>query len=62
MADHFYSTNMGAMGPVDVTKATSTQAGTVELRIHDGASLTKLEVLNCLEAIENYITRDSAPA
>lgn len=62
MADHFYSTGMGAMGPVDVTEGTSTQSGVVELRIHDGAGLTKLEVLNCIEAIEQRIIRDSAPA
>ena len=64
MADHFYHTVAGAMAPTDVTvtNGSSGTTGAIELRIHDGDGTTKLQVLNALEAIENYITRDNAPA
>lgn len=46
----------------NVTKATSTTSANVELRIHDGVTVSKQEALDALDALKNYITTDSAPA
>lgn len=62
MADHFYSTNKGAMHQKDVTFGSSTGSGSVELRIHDGDSISKIDALNCLNAIKEYIIKADAPA
>ena len=63
MADHFYSLSAGpAESPVTViATGTSTQGGTIELRTHDGASLTRIDVLKALEALEGYFSMNNAP-
>ena len=53
MANHFFSINRGVSGfsPSDITRDTSsTAADDIELRVADAASLTRLDVLNALEA------------
>lgn len=64
MADHFYGVTVpGADKAVgNVTKATSTTSANVELRIHDGVTVSKTEALLACEAIMAYITTDGAPA
>lgn len=64
MADHFYGVDVsGADKAVgNVTKATATTGDTVEVRIHDGAGLSKTQVLLALQAVESFIVVDGAPA
>lgn len=62
MADHFYSVVLGDKTPADVTVGTSSSSEGIELRIHDGNSYSKRDVLLGLKAIENYIIVNSAPA
>ena len=57
MADHYVSLNRGIQGfkYSDFTTGTSTTAGdAIELRVLDGASLTKKDVLVALEAFERF--------
>lgn len=64
MADHFYSVAVpGATQGIDnVTKGTSTSGQNVELRIHDGASISKAEAVMAIQAIQAFIETDGAPA
>lgn len=58
MSNHFLSINRGKDGtqPSDITKATSsTSADDIELRIADGANLTRLDVKLALEAFERCL-------
>ena len=64
MADHFYGVNKGAgadpngdVGFQAVAVGTSTTGKSIELRLHDGDALNKIEVLKALEALEDYILR-----
>lgn len=53
MADHFYSVNIGAgQDPSGVTVGTSTSGQTIELRLHDGDGLRRIDVLMALETLE----------
>ncbi|MGJ4908865.1 hypothetical protein [Bradyrhizobium sp. HKCCYLS2033] len=57
MADHFVSLNRGVSGLTETdftTGTSSTAADQIELRIKDGASLTKKDVVLALEAFERY--------
>lgn len=57
MADHFVSLNRGKAGLTysDFTTGTaSTAADQIELRIKDGAGLTRKDVYLALEALELY--------
>lgn len=62
MADHFYGLNIGGGMPTDVTVGTVTSGQNIELRIHDGASVSKTDVYKALEALEYYIATHDAPA
>jgi hypothetical protein len=55
MADRFYSVVLGEGNPSQVTEGASTSSETIELRINDAVYSRKLEVLNGLEAIKNYL-------
>jgi hypothetical protein len=58
MASHYISLNRGVSGfaQSDFTTGTSSAAtDKVELRVLDGASLTKLDVITILEAFERFI-------
>ena len=55
MANHFYSINRGVTGgkQSDVTRATTSTTGDdIELRVADGASLKRQDVLIALEVFE----------
>jgi hypothetical protein len=57
MADHYVSINRGVEGfkASDFTTGTGSTAGdAVELRVLDGASLTRLDVVKALEAFERF--------
>lgn len=57
MADHYVSLNRGVEGfkYSDFTTGTSSTAGdAIELRVLDGASLTKKDVKVALEALERF--------
>lgn len=57
MADHFVSLNRGEQGFAynDFTTGTSSTSGDqIELRVADGASLTKKDVIIALEAFERF--------
>jgi hypothetical protein len=58
MADHFISIQRGERGLVysDFVHGTASCAGSeVELRIRDGAGLSKKEIIAALEAFERFI-------
>lgn len=56
MADFFYGVNRGkGVRPQDVTVGTATGGTDVELRVAQGASLTKKDVILILETLENFI-------
>ena len=58
MANHFISLNRGQQGSIqsDYTTGTSSTAGNdLEIRIADGASLSKKDVIIFCEAIEHFI-------
>lgn len=59
MASHYVSINRGVNGTKssDLTTGTASTAGDgVELRVLDGASLTKKDVILALEAFERFFT------
>lgn len=58
MSDHFVSINRGKDGfkVSDFTTGTSSTAGNdIELRVADGANLTRKDVVLALEAFERFI-------
>ena len=60
MADHFYSVLVGdQFNPNTVTVGTSTSSEAIELRVHDGSSITPLQVKNALIAIGAYFDRNA---
>lgn len=62
MASRFYGVNVGQMQPKDVTEGASTGSKAVELQVDLTKVTSKLYVLQCLEAIANYIkTTESSP-
>lgn len=62
MADRFYSVILGESAPFQVTEGASTSGEAVELRVADSIYTTKLEVINCLGAIVNYLkTTETSP-
>lgn len=65
MANHYFSINRGSEGfkASDITQATSsTSADDIELRVADGASLTRKDVIKALEAFERLFSAPgSAP-
>jgi hypothetical protein len=61
MADHFYSCGVGdPFDPNTVTVGTSTSGEAIELRVHDGASITKLQVFKVLETLDAYFSKNNA--
>lgn len=65
MSNHFFSINRGVSGtkPSDVTRATTSTTGDdIELRVADGASLTRKDVLLALEAFERVFETGKAVA
>lgn len=60
MSDHFYSLAVGdQFDPNTVTVGTSTSGEAIELRVHDGSSITPLQVLKAIESLEAYFSRNS---
>ncbi len=61
MADHFYSCGTAdQFDPIgSVTVGTSTSGEAIELRVHDGSSLTAVQVLKALKSIEGYFSRNN---
>lgn len=55
MASRFYGVNKGAMMPKDVTESGSTTSSGVEVAIDLTKVTSKIDALNCLEAIQDYI-------
>ncbi len=65
MSNHFFSINRGVDGlkPADVTRATTSTTGDdIELRVADGASLTRKDVMIALEAFERVFETGKAIA
>jgi hypothetical protein len=69
MADHFYGVSIGvgvdpnsAAGGTGVTFGTSTAGTAIELRVTDGAGVSKMDLLKALEVIEYYVAQSDAPA
>lgn len=62
MADHFYSVAYGDQAPNEVTVGTATSGEAIELRVLDGTSIPKKDLLKALQTIANKITVDAAPA
>ena len=65
MTNHFFSINRGKTGltPSDITRGTSSAStDDIELRVADGASLTRKDVvLACLAFIRLFEANGSAP-
>lgn len=62
MATRYFGVNIGGTMPGDVSEAGSTTSRTVELVVvYDATGANKVTVLNALEAIKNYIVRDTYP-
>lgn len=57
MADRFFGIAIGGMQPKDVTEgaATGGAGAPVELRINDTVYANKIQVIQGLEAIANYL-------
>lgn len=56
MADFFYGQNRGqGLRPQDITVGIATGGTDMELRVGQGANLTKKDVIRFLEALENFI-------
>jgi len=55
MASRFYGVNVGAMNPKDVTEAAATNTMAVELAIDLTKCTDKLQAVQLIEAIKNYI-------
>jgi hypothetical protein len=54
MADHFYSVNKGTgFDPSIVTVGVATSGQSIELRLHDGDGLTRMDVLRAIETLES---------
>lgn len=65
MTNHFFSSNRGKDGTkqTSVTRATSSTAGDdLELRVADGASLTRKDVIIFLKLLENVFDSGKAVA
>jgi len=62
MADTYYSVVLGDNTKDDVTVGASTSSEAIELRVEDGTSITKQQLLNGLDVIRQYIIDDDAPA
>ena len=63
MADHFYSVVKGdGLEPANVTFGTVTSGEAMELRVLDGAGISKTDLLMAMEALEAYIVKANAPA
>ena len=64
MADTFWSVVKGEQNHDQVTTGASTSGEAIELRVVTASGMTKLEILNGLKAIENYIVHagNDAPA
>lgn len=55
MADHFYGVAIGAgLDPAAVQTGTSTTSAVIELRLADGAGLTRIEVVKALTTLANH--------
>ncbi len=61
MADTFYSVPLGANNPDDVTQGSSTSSEAIELRSVDGSGITKLQLLNAVKVISDFIVEDDEP-
>lgn len=55
MASRFYGANVGAMQPKDVTESGSTTSSAVELAVDLTKTTDKLQVVQALTAILNYL-------
>lgn len=62
MADTFWSVVVGEQNPADVTIGTSTSGEAIELRVVQGSSIKKIDIIKALEAFENYIALHDVPA
>lgn len=66
MTNRFYQTTLGGTNVEDVTEAGASGLASggvvVEVGVHyDGTGMNKLQVLQQLEAIRDYIVRDTYP-
>lgn len=62
MATRYYGVNVGGGFPTEVSEAGSTTSRTVELAVvYDATGANKVQVLNAIEAIKNYIIEDNYP-
>lgn len=55
MASRYYGVSVGAMQPKDVTEGASTNSTAVELQIDLTKCTDKLQAIQALEAIKNYL-------
>lgn len=63
MADTFYSVIKGeGLEPANVTVGAATSGEAMELRVLDGAGITKMDLMVALEAFKARIVKNNAPA
>ena len=60
MADHFYSVNKGhGLDPSVVTVGTASSGQSIELRLHDGDGLIRMDVVKALTVLLNYMKENA---
>jgi hypothetical protein len=55
VASRFYGANVGAMQPTDVSESASTTSRAVEIQVDLTKTTKRIEILQALEALTNYI-------
>lgn len=62
MTDRFYGIDIGGDMPTDVTEQATTTSKNIELRVtYDAAGMSKLTLLQSLEALQYYVSQDTWP-
>lgn len=62
MASRFYAVNKGGMQPTDVLEGAATGSRAVELQVDLAKTTDRLEVIQMVEAILNYLkTKETTP-
>lgn len=60
MADRFYGADLGVKMPAEVVESATTTSKAIEVRVtYTTTGLTKVDVLNAIEAIKNAVTVDT---
>lgn len=60
MADHFYSVNKGhGVDPSAVTTGVASSGQSIELRLHDGDGLNRMDVILALDTLRAFFVENA---